>query len=103
MRRTKRPPRPGQRSQRKPSMTLNLVRLSVQREGFHRRDVVEGEQHALLQRAMPMQRPRRQREDVLLLPLEALSTDLGPAAALGDLVDHAAGVTMCLRLLAFRE
>src|SRR5439155_14795323 len=37
------------------------------------------------------------------LPLETLTADLGPAAALRDLVDRAAGVAMRARRLAFAQ
>src|SRR5205085_6012280 len=54
-------------------------------------------------RAVAMRRPRGQGEDVLLLPVETLAANLGPAAALRHLVDDAAGVLVGPRLLSLRE
>src|SRR5258706_14512212 len=56
---------------------------------------------------MSMQREGGQREDVLLLPLEALAAThfsyLRPAAALRALVDDAARMAMRLRCFAFAQ
>src|SRR6185295_8697858 len=78
-----------------------ITRFAVERERLHRRQVVEGEEHRLAVRAVPVPGPRRHAEDVLLRPLEALAADLRPAAARGDLVDLAARVADRFRILLY--
>src|SRR6185295_2961059 len=84
-----------------------LARFAVETERAHRRQVVEGEEHGFLVRAVAVQGPGRQREDVLLLPFEALASAhfsyLRPAAALRDLVDDAAGMAMRARHLPLAQ
>src|SRR4051812_23448506 len=66
-----------------------IMRFAIQREGSHRGNVVEREQHCLTMRAVPVTAPRRHAENVLLLPFELLVADFGPARARRDLIDGA--------------
>src|SRR4051812_33737290 len=69
-----------------------IMRLAIERKRPHRGQVVEGEEHRLAMRAMPVTRPRRHAENVLLLPLELLLSNLRPTRSRSDLIDDASGM-----------
>src|SRR6185436_1858502 len=71
--------------------------FAIKRKSAHRGKIVEREEHRVFcarRVGMRMRRPGGQVEDVLLLPVEALVRDHRPAATLGHLVDHAAGMAV---------
>src|SRR5258706_10606180 len=79
--------------------------LAVEAERLEHRPVADREQDRVLGAGVGMGvlRPRGQRDDVALLPVEGLAVDHGAALALHDVEHRAAGDAAGLELLALSQ
>src|SRR5258706_11171126 len=79
--------------------------LAVEAERLEHRPVADREQDRVLGAGVGMGvlRPRGQRDDVALLPVEGLAVDHGAALALHDVEHRAAGDAAGLELLALAQ